>query len=298
MTIPFVSVVLPVYNDSVRLEKCLRALENQTYCKEKYEVVVVDNNSTEDLKTLINQFQQVHYVFESKPGSYAARNKGLSKAEGEIFAFIDSDCLPQAHWLQAGVDALREGAADLAGGKVTFTFSSARSPAEIYDSASNMQIKENIESRKVSKTANLFAYRYVFDDIGLFPSQLKSGGDVLWTRRATDANFKLVYAAEAEVFHPARKLVPLLKKQYRVGLGQPQVLREKGQSTVVIVKGALKYILFPPSFENTKALNERKDMVLGADRLFSIWLVTWLCQATTGVGRMNKLAIELCHIEK
>ena len=289
----FVSVIIPVYNDSERLAQCLRSLEHQTYPKSHYEVIVVDNNSTEDLKSLVSQFQQASYEFESTVGSYAARNKGIECAQGEIFAFIDSDCLPQPHWLQKGIDALKDNAADLAGGQVTFTFSHSKSAAELYDSVSNMQIKENIETRKISKTANLFVYKYVFDSVGLFPSHFKSGGDVAWTKRATDAGFKLVYAPDAEVFHPARTLVPLLKKQYRVGLGQPYVLREQGQTVVVIIKGALKYMLLPPSLQKTKDRNQQKGLHLGTNGLLSLWLINWLCQAVMGVGRLNKLATEL-----
>lgn len=298
MVTPFISIIIPVYNDLERMERCLRSLEHQTYPQSYYEIVVVDNNSTEDLKSLTSQFQQASYEFESTVGSYAARNKGIGCAQGDIFAFIDSDCLPQPHWLQAGVDALKNDTADLAGGQVTFTFSPAKSPAELYDSISNMQIKENIEARKVSKTANLFVYKYVFDEVGLFPSHLKSGGDVIWTKRATDANFKLVYAPDAEVFHPARTLMPLLKKQYRVGLGQLYVLREQGQTVPIIIKGALKYILLPPSIQKTKASSQQRNPDKGANILLSIWLINWLCQAVMGVGRLNKLAIELLYIKK
>ena len=47
----FVSVIIPVYNDSNRLKLCLQALEKQTYPSERYEVIVVDNNSTEDINS-------------------------------------------------------------------------------------------------------------------------------------------------------------------------------------------------------------------------------------------------------
>ena len=87
---PKVSVIIPVFNDKQRLEKCLEALENQTYPKDCYQIVVVDNASTVDLKSTVMQFQQARLYYEEKPGSYAARNKGLSVATGEIIAFTDS----------------------------------------------------------------------------------------------------------------------------------------------------------------------------------------------------------------
>lgn len=292
MTTPFVSVIIPVYNDSERLQKCLESLEHQTYVQQRYEVIVVDNNSTEDLKSVISQFKQAQYEFESSPGSYAARNKGMERAQGEIFAFIDADCLPQPYWIEEGVQSLKDNSADLAGGQVTFTFSPAKGPAELYDSVTNMQIKENIETRRISKTANLFTYKYVFDKIGLFPAHLKSGGDVMWTKKATDANFHLVYAPKAEVFHPARTFWQLMQKQYRVGGGQIKLFQAEGQSTPVVIKGALKGLLKPPSIRKVQELTERKGLGLETTNLFSIWLVSWMCQAFKGIGRLNKLAAE------
>ncbi len=298
MTIPFVSTIIPVYNDSVRLRKCLEALEHQTYTRDCYEILVVDNNSNENTKKIVEDFSQAQYLFEASPGSYAARNKGVVSARGEIFAFLDSDCLPQSHWLQEGVDALEDSPADLAGGKVTFTFSEHRSAAELYDSVTNMQIKDNIETRKVSKTANLFAYRYVFDKIGFFPAHLQSGGDVIWTKRATDAGFKLVYAPTAEVFHPARPLWALIQKQYRVGKGQFHILRVKGQTIPIIAKDALKPLLKPPSVARVRAFNERKGLGKESNSLFAFWLVHWMCQSATGIGRFNKLIQEVSPIKR
>lgn len=290
MTTPFVSVIIPVYNDSERLQKCLESLENQTYPQAYYEVIVVDNNSSEDLQSIVSQFKQAQYELEAASGSYAARNKGINQAKGEIFAFIDSDCLPQNCWITEGVNSLQNNAADLAGGQVTFTFSPAKGPAELYDSVTNMQIQENIETRQVSKTANLFTYKYVFDKIGLFPNHLKSGGDVLWTKTATDANFQLVYAPKAEVFHPARTFWALMKKQYRVGKGQFTILQSRGQSRASIIKGVLRGFFKPPSIQKVKDLTIQKQLNRETTNLLSMWLVSWMCQVSKSIGRLNKLA--------
>ena len=99
----FVSVIIPVYNDSERLKLCLEALENQTYSKDLYEVIVVDNASEEDIKSIVGQFSQAKYTYESQSGSYVARNKGISIARGEILAFTDSDCIPASDWIEKGV---------------------------------------------------------------------------------------------------------------------------------------------------------------------------------------------------
>ena len=53
---PFVSVIIPVFNDSDRLLTCLKALEHQTYPKNLYEVIVVDNDSEDNVEKLVDQF--------------------------------------------------------------------------------------------------------------------------------------------------------------------------------------------------------------------------------------------------
>ena len=56
MSTPFVSVIIPVYNDPIRLETCLQALEEQTYPKSSYEVIVVDNGSDESIEPIVVEF--------------------------------------------------------------------------------------------------------------------------------------------------------------------------------------------------------------------------------------------------
>lgn len=285
---PFVSVIIPVFNDSERLKICLQALEKQTYLKNLYEIIVVDNCSEESVEHIIAEFKQVKLSSEASPGSYAARNKGIALAKGEVFAFIDSDCIPKPQWIENGVNALKSETADLVGGKVTFTFSPEKTSSEMYDSITNMQIKKSIESKKVSKTANLFVHNYVFDSIGLFPAYLQSGGDVMWTKRATDANFKLIYSPHAEVLHPARKLLLLLKKQYRVGRGQPSIWLEQGQTlSQVLIKTFFDFR--PPSPQNFWRFICQDGTDEMRSKFISMWLIAWICITTTSLGRLNSI---------
>ncbi len=278
----FVSVIIPVYNDTENLKKCLQALAGQNYPQSLFEIIVVDNNSTEDIKTITEQFS-VKLATETNPGSYSARNRGIALAKGQILAFIDSDCLPIEQWIANGVAAFNS-EVDLVGGNVVFTFSAHKTFAEVYDSITNMQIKKNIANRKVCKTANLFVKKYVFDAVGLFPTYLKSGGDVIWTKKATEANFNLIYSSEAKVFHPARKLLPLLKKQYRVGKGQVDIWLDRDESSIKILSKIINDIR-PPSFSKIA------DKNIGETKIETIllWLTGWMCKIATNTGRINNL---------
>ena len=115
--------------------------------------------------------------------SYAARNKGIVAAAGaEYLAFTDADCRPAETWLQAGIACLEENEADLAGGNVCFTFADKPTAAEIIDASTSMQMERDIAEHGVTKTANLFVKRELFDELGLFDGSKTSGEDVCRTK--------------------------------------------------------------------------------------------------------------------
>ncbi|MBC2605829.1 glycosyltransferase [Pelagicoccus albus] len=244
---PFVSVIIPVFNDPQGIANLIGALANQTYPVFNYEVIVVDNGSTDITQEVANSSGQslnCKFTFTEEcsiQGSYAARNKGLKIAQGSVIAFTDSDCTPCPDWIKSGVDTLQKEKADLAGGHVRFTFKQQKpNAAEFIDSRTNMQMERDIEIRGITKTANLFVRRSVIESIGPFPAHLKSGGDVQWTGRATKAGHKLVFAHEAEVTHPARSWKDVFVKQLRVGRGHIPVMRKSGMSWMEIIKESLQ----------------------------------------------------------
>lgn len=224
--IPFVSVIIPVYNDEILLRKCLQSLQEQTYPSEKIEIIVVDNGSDPNLNDLAREFVDVLFLQETRPGSYAARNTGIAQARGDILAFLDSDCRPAPDWLENGVSRLAEG--DVVGGRIILGYQQLLNPTPIesYDGLTSFRQKEYVEKSHFSVTANLIARRSVFDTVGPFDLSLKSGGDCEWGNRVHKAGFKLVYADNAIIYHPARSsLEAVSRKQRRVGGGLGQKLR-------------------------------------------------------------------------
>lgn len=239
---PFVSVIVPVYNDPGGIKQCLKAVQEQTYPSDRYEVFAVDNGSTDKTQKMIKEFDDVHLLIEDEvQGSYAARNRGIEKATGDVLAFTDADCTPAPEWMNAGVETLQRENADLSAGRVIFTSSPVPSAAEQFDARANMQNDKGV-TKGYAKTANLFVRAPVVDEIGPFPEQLRSGGDVYWTRKATDAGFKLAYAGSAVIEHPAREFRELLRKQYRVGKGHVDLWRIEGRNPLYVMgRGLISY---------------------------------------------------------
>lgn len=236
---PSASVIVPLYNSRRHCERLAEGLLTLTAPTGDFEVVLVDNGSSDGTLAALESALKdapfpVHFCEElGNQSSYAARNKGLCYANGSVLAFTDADCKPSPEWLTEGLAALESTGADLAGGQVQFSFArSMPSAAEYIDATRNMQMSQSISREGVAKTANLFVRRSVFDKVGPFDSRLRSGGDVEWTRRATQAGATLVYAEKAVVFHPARNLAELVKKQIRVGTGQMAMLRAQKKSFI------------------------------------------------------------------
>lgn len=204
---PFVSVVIPVYNDARRLKKCLRALENQTYPKGRFEVVVIDNGSDDDIESVVRSFSQPTLAFEERPGSYAARNKGIAVAKGDIITFTDSDCIPSPDWIYKGVEHLqRVRGCGLVAGKIQLFYRDSGSPnaIELYDSMFFLDQRKYIEEYHFAATANAFTFKHLIQEVGLFDQNLKSSGDSEWGQRVYAAGYKQIFAEDAVVFHPAR----------------------------------------------------------------------------------------------
>lgn len=287
--LPFVTVVVPVLNAAARTERTLSALSAQSYPEDRFEVVVVDNGSTDATREVVGRYP-ARLIEEEIRSPYAARNAGIRAARGDIVALLDVNCCPAPEWLERGVAALESTSADLAGGKVSFTYSPERTAAELFDSVSNVKMETSIRERSMAKTGNLFVRRRVFDEIGLFPSDVRSGADVLWTRHATRAGKRLVYAAEAEATYPARKLGPLLRKQFRVGQGQPAIWRDAGVSVRKMWIRPL-LALRPPSRDDLRGRIEERGTPEMLRRFNAIWLNAWLCVLATAAGQAVSIAL-------
>ncbi len=206
---PFVSVIVPVFNDAKRLRLCLEALESQTYPKTLFEVIVVDNASDEavDIKGVVAQFGQAIAAYESTPGSYAARNQGISLAKGEVIAFTDADCIPAADWLEKGVQHLLNtpNCGLVAGNIEVFPKDIHRPTAvELFEMATAFPQEQHLRNLKYGATANLLTSRSTIEAVGMFNQNLKSGGDLDWGRRVYDRGYQQVYAEDVRIAHPAR----------------------------------------------------------------------------------------------
>jgi len=276
---PFVSVIVPVFNDEEQIKECIEKILEQTYPKDKYEIIIVDNNSTDNTPDIVKEYP-VKLLHEKEiQSSYAARNTGIKEAKGEVLVFTDSDCKPTKTWLENGVRDLFLNDVGLVAGNVPFIFKNKKDLYEIYDSIEHIRQKHSVEKYGTAATANLFTKKKVFKEIGNFPNDVKSGGDRIWTHKATQNGFKIVYSPLAKVLHPTRTKREVLKKKYRVGYGQvPNLLPRKSKTKFFLI--ILKDFL-PPVDDFRRHLENK-----GFFEKFKTFFTVWRCSLCMNLGRL------------
>ena len=230
---PFVSVIVPVFNDQRGIDRCVEALTTQSYPKDRYEVIVVDNNSEPPIRLKSEAGFHTQLTWCGTAGSYSARNKGIDASRGEILAFTDADCIPVREWIESGVAALSEGGGDcLIGGDIQLSAPESGSAAELYQYVSGFPQRANVNERNFAATANVFSYRVHFDRVGLFNTQLLSGGDLEWCLRAAAQGIKLLFSEQAIVVtSPRTSLSAAIRQARRVAGGRVQ-LRRSSQAVI------------------------------------------------------------------
>jgi cellulose synthase/poly-beta-1,6-N-acetylglucosamine synthase-like glycosyltransferase len=97
-----VSIIVPAYNAEKTIQRCLDSLLSQTFSKEYFEIIVVDDGSLDNTQRIIKEGYKgkVLYIKQENKGPAAARNKGVKYAKGPIVVFTDSDCELEKNWLE------------------------------------------------------------------------------------------------------------------------------------------------------------------------------------------------------
>jgi GT2 family glycosyltransferase len=216
MTPPRASILIPVHRHPEGLRITLESLASSLGKDANVETVVCNDGGGEDISTLARQFSCQEARLPENRGSYAARNAGLQIAQAPIMAFLDADQRTAPGWLDAGLKAASQ--SEYVGGRVAIETSPTAGFWERFDQKNAFPVEDYIR-RHYAPTANLFVHRAVFDKVGPFREDLRSGGDQEFGNRAFAAGFRQAYCPDAVTLHPARDRREQLIKLRRVATG-------------------------------------------------------------------------------
>jgi glycosyltransferase involved in cell wall biosynthesis len=284
--LPNVSIIIPVFNQGQELLQCLSALGRQTYPENRFEAIVVDNGSNEPIGHLTERFSFVRGIREPKPGSYAARNRGIEASRGALLGFTDADCVPAGNWIERGVRAVqRLPGAGIVAGKIALTLNDPDNPtaAELFETVFGLQ-QEAFLNWGFSATANLFTTKETVNQVGLFDERLMSGGDMEWGQRLLARGLAQEYGDDVCVSHPARRtLGQLFKQTIRVAGGLQQVADQRGQGTTGLSAHAMQQLVRLHSIRANFS-----DARLGSlNRRLKFATVVWLVELVRTIERFR-----------
>ena len=115
----YLSVILPTRNRASLLDDCLASLADQSLPVDQFEVLVIDNGSTDCTEGVARRHANqlpLRYLFEPEPGLHAARHAGFREASADILVFGDDDIVAEPDWLLSILDAFRDPSVALVGG--------------------------------------------------------------------------------------------------------------------------------------------------------------------------------------
>lgn len=197
---PLVTIVVTVYNAEQTIGRCLDSVTKLEYPKEKLQVIVVDDGSTDNSLNIVKEYD-VNLIRKNHGGYPSAMNSGIRSAHGSIIVIIDSDIIVTEDWLFKVLEEFVDSKVGIVGGYVatieTKSFWSRLAGYEIEDRYDKIRSKY---VDYVSTTCT--AYRKeVFNDVGLFDERLRRDSDEDFVHRAFRAGWKIVLRKDAVCFH-------------------------------------------------------------------------------------------------
>ncbi len=201
--VPSVTVVVPTFRRRARLARLLRALEAQTLPAERFSVVVVDDASDDGTAAMLRTYAStspMRLTVCRQPrnrGPAAARNRGLAEATAPVVAFTDDDCVPDRHWLEAGLTALAAGDGARAG-VAGRTVPAADQPEGPFSRTLR------VDDARFMQTCNVFYRRDVLATVDGFDERLRTGEDTDLGLRVRAAGHEVAFSPDALVVHDVR----------------------------------------------------------------------------------------------
>jgi glycosyltransferase involved in cell wall biosynthesis len=219
-------VIVPVRNGATSIPPLLDSLAAQTFPAERFEVIVVDNGSTDGTGAIAERYG-VRVVNDPVPNRSRARNRGAAVARSRLYAFTDADCVADSRWLEQLV--AHADRAPLLAGEVRLRTRQPPNAVERFEALWRFGQAAWVQQGWAA-TANLLVDAEAFEAIGGFDTTWRHiGEDVDFCFRARRAGYELAYCGEAIVDHDGeRELAPLLRRCVRHGYSVNQAYYRLG----------------------------------------------------------------------
>jgi glycosyltransferase involved in cell wall biosynthesis len=243
-----VTVAIPTYNRAAFLRQTLLGVTEQQFPRDHFEILVIDNNSTDDTRSVVAEFAAKHpaprYVLETKQGLDYGRNRAIAEARGEIILFADDDILVKPDWIaQMVVPLLADGdnrRIGAVGGEVIPVFPNGL-PDWVREWHAPLAFRRDtgpLLPRQCPMGANMAFPKWIFEQLGPFHTALDraagnyfSGGDSEMIRRVRAGGYAVWFAPAADVKHqmPANRTTFRYASRHAFDSARSRVIDRAGQ---------------------------------------------------------------------
>lgn len=212
-----ISVIVPSYNSEKTIDKTIEALLKQNYPKKNYEIIVVDDGSTDNTERVVKKFEHVKFFKQKHKGPAAARNLGAKISKGNIILFTDADCIPDKNWIKNMVEPFKD--KNVAGVSGTYKTSNKDSLLARFIGYDIKFKHEYMKKKKLIDFVGTFSAGYrklIFKkELGFDTSfPMASGEDPELSYRIAK-NYKIIFQPSAFVWHPhPDNLIFFLKQKF------------------------------------------------------------------------------------
>jgi len=256
---PKISVIICTYNREKYLPLALYSLIKQTIKPEDYEIIIVNNNSTDRTEEISKKFIEsnpqlnVKYVVEKQKGLSAARNRGILESSGEIIVFIDDDAEVTDNYLEEGIKFFENYPyVDAMGGKIIPKYENGEEPkwmsVFLWGLVTKSDWGDKVRKYPYSKYppgCSMAFRKKVFSEVGMFNSNLFLRCDDKYIFRQLDLfNKKYLYNPDFVLYHNIdnnRLSIESIKKISMV-VGASERIRLSNSSFAKKVLKVLEYI--------------------------------------------------------
>ena len=182
---PLISVIIPAYNAEKYLAEALTSIINQNY--DSIEIILVDDGSTDGTAKVAAVFEtRVRYVYQENSGPPAARNKGLSMAQGNVIAFLDSDDL----WSDKKLELQLKRLTDKPHLEIVIGHTQRLRLSKSCDG--DQEFIPFLSPQPMLSLGSAIIRKSAFDKVGIFDESLFFGDDIDWFLRAREKGLALV----------------------------------------------------------------------------------------------------------
>jgi len=293
MSLPFLSIVIPVRNEEKHIAGVLEQIYSQDYPPDKLEVLVIDGKSNDGTRETVGDFAKRHHSLRlldnPKILSSAARNLGVQEAKGDMVVYIDGHCqLPDQKLLKNIVFCLEKSGADCLGRSqplipgariMTQAITLARTSALGHNPAS--YIYSDYEGLIDPTSCGAIYKKEVFQKVGFFDENFDACEDVEFNLRVKQAGLKCYLSPKLAVnYYPRESLKALFQQMFRYGRGRYNLFSKHPRtwSLFTVLPGLYLFLLLfiiLLSGTNPSLLNFLVFallLYLGPVLFFSIWL--------------------------